>query len=148
MSYTSLFYHIVFATKERRPFLSDELAPRAIQYIGGIVRNINGRLLAGGGVDDHLHLIVTTRPVTALADFVGTLKANCTGWIHETFPDMRAFAWQDGYAAFSVSRSVLGRTIQYVKTQQEHHRKITFQEELIALLEKHGIEYDKRYVCA
>lgn len=148
MSYTSLFYHIVFSTKERRPLLSNGLAPRVIQYIGGIVRNTDGRLLAGGGADDHLHLIVTTRPVTAIAHFVGTLKANCTAWIHGTFPDMKAFAWQEGYAAFSISRSALGRTIQYVEVQREHHRKMTFQEELIALLERHGIEYDEQYVCA
>lgn len=122
------------------------MTERIIPYMGGIIRRLNGQLIIGGGADDHIHLATTVPPTVAISDFIGTVKANCTRWIHQTFTGMDLFAWQDGYAVFSVSSSVLPQVKQYICTQREHHRKITFQEELIILLEKHGVEYDKRYV--
>jgi len=148
MSYTNLFYHIVFSTKERRALLTDELLPRVIQYIGGIIRQLKGQLLEGGGISDHVHLAVTIPPTSTVGDFVGTFKANSTNWIHKTFPGLATFSWQDGYAAFTVSPSAMARMKQYIRSQQEHHRRMSFQEELMALLEKHGIEYDERYISA
>ena len=142
MSYTCLFYHIVFSTKERRPFLSEELLARACQYMGGIVRNLKGQMLKANGAADHVHLAAVIHPSAAVAEFVGKVKSNSTGWIHETFPPMRDFAWQEGYSAFTVSRSVLPAVLKYIENQPVHHRKMTFQEELIELLERHGIEYD------
>jgi REP element-mobilizing transposase RayT len=97
---------------------------------------------------DHCHLAVTIHPTAAIADFIRVLKCNLSGWLHKTSPDMKSFAWHDGYAAFSVSSSVLPRVIEYISTQQEHHKKMSFQEELISLLDKHGVEYDKQYILA
>ena len=146
MSYTNLNYHIVFSTKERRPFMSPETLPRICQYIGGIVGNHNGTPLIANGTPDHLHLAAIVAPTIAISDFVGAVKANSSRWIHETFEDLRSFSWQEGYSAFTVSRSAKDVVVAYVAGQQEHHRRMTFQEELVALLDKHGIEYDERYI--
>ena len=146
MSYTSLFYHIVFSTKQRRPLLSEELLPRVIRYIGGIIRNMDSQLLEGGGIEDHLHLAATVHPNSALADFVRTVKANSSRWIHKTFPEIGAFAWQDGYAAFTVSLSMVSRVKEYIGSQREHHKTMSFAEELVALLRKHRIHYDERHI--
>ena len=148
MSYTSLFYHIVFSTKDRRALLSEELLPRACEYMGGIIRNMKGKMLAANGTPDDVHLAALLRPTAAVADVVRDVKANTSGWIHQTLPNLRAFQWQDGYAAFSVSRSVLPEVVAYIRKQEAHHRKMTFQEELIGLLERHGVEYDERYIWA
>ena len=146
MSYTNLLYHIVFATKARRPFLNGDCLPRLCQYTGGIIRNLDGRLLAVGGHRDHVHLAVSLHPSRALADVVRTVKANSSKWIHETFPGLRDLAWQDGYAAFTVSKSALKEVVRYIETQDDHHRKRSFEDELRALLKKHGIEFDEQYL--
>jgi REP element-mobilizing transposase RayT len=148
MSYASLFYHIVFSTRQRRPFLSDALMPRLIEYAGGIAHNLQGQILAAGGAADHLHVAAAVHPTAAVSAFIGQMKAGSSGWVHKTFPDMGTFGWQDGYAAFSVSPSVMPKVKAYIRRQREHHRKVSFEEELIALLEKHGIEYDERYIRA
>lgn len=146
MSYTSLFYHIVFSTKDRQALLGD--VGRACDYIGGVARQLKSQLLVGGGTADHVHLAAIVSPTVAVSEFVQKLKANSSRWIHETYPELRAFAWQDGYAAFSVSPSVLATVKGYIQGQARHHKKMTFQEELVALLKKHGVEYDERYIWA
>ena len=148
MSYTKFQHHIVFSTKERRPFLQGDRLTRTCEYIGGIIREEGGQMLAGGGMPDHVHVAAILRPTVAPADFVRVVKTNSSGWVHKTFPDLAGFHWQDGYAAFSVSASAMPRVIAYVRGQAEHHRSMSFQEELIGLLEKHGIEYDERYLFA
>jgi len=148
MSYTRLLYHIVFSTKERRPLLTGELGRRTIEYIGGTLRQLKGDLLAAGVAADHLHLGIAAHPQVAVSDLVGKVKSASSGWIHKTFPQAGRFAWQDGYSAFSVSPSVMGRVKRYIQGQAEHHKKVSFQEELIALLRRHGIEYDERYIWA
>ncbi len=148
MSYSSLFYHIVFSTKDRRPLLSEEILPRACEYMGGIMRNLGGKMLAGGGAADHVHLAAVLRPTGAIADAVRDVKSNASGWIHDTFPDLRAFRWQDGYAAFTVSKSTVPEVVAYIRQQKDRHGKMTFQEELIALLDRHDIAYDERYIWA
>ena len=148
MSYTSLFYHIVFSTKDRRALLRDDTLQRTCQYMGGIARKLDGQLLLADGMPDHVHLAAEIHPSLAVASFIGRVKANASGWIHETFPDLRDFQWQDGYAAFSVSPSVLPAVKEYILRQAQHHKTVSFEEELVALLRKHGIEYDERYVLA
>ncbi|MDY7009522.1 MAG: IS200/IS605 family transposase [Planctomycetota bacterium] len=148
MSYTNLFYHIVFSTKNRRPFLSDDVLLRACQYMGGITRKLKSQLLLANGVSDHVHLATMVHPTIAIAEFIGKVKSNSSGWIHDTFADLRDFDWQDGYAGFTVSPSVMPKVKQYIRSQPEHHKKVSFQEELIALLKKHGVEYDEKYICA
>jgi putative transposase len=102
--------------------------------------------LKNGGIEDHVHIVVGLPPTMAPSKAVQLLKGGSSLWIHETFPELAEFAWQDGYGAFTVSKSQLPDLITYVINQREHHRMRTFQEEYRALLEKHGIEYDERYL--
>ncbi len=142
MSYTCLNYHVTFSTKDRRPFLQGTLVERTCRYIGGMIRKMDGVLLKGNGQPDHLHLAVVIPATSAVADFVGKVKSYASGWIHREMPDLNDFAWQDGYAALTVSPSVLPDVIDYIERQGEHHATTSFEEELKALLDKHGIEYD------
>lgn len=148
MSYTNLQYHIVFSTKERQPLIVAELRARLIEYIGGIIRGLNGKLIEANGPMDHLHLAVSSSAQSGLADLVRDIKTNSCRWIHETFNGMKDFGWQDGYAAFSVSHSVMPKVIEYIRQQQEHHKQVSFQDELIALLQRHHIAFDERYIVA
>ena len=145
-SFVCLNCHVVFSTKNRAPLIDPDLAPRLHSYIGGIVENAGGSLAAAGGTPDHVHLIVSLGKMMSAADTVRVIKSNSSGWIHDTFPDMRHFAWQTGYGAFAVSYSNLQQVRRYVANQQEHHRVRTFKEEFIALLKRHHIEYDERYI--
>ena len=146
MSYTNLNYHIVFSTKGRRPFLDEKILERLSHYIAGIVKNNKAKLYAINGPTDHIHLAVSLAPDICLSDFMRILKSNSSRWIHETFPELKTFSWQDGYSAFTVSFSGMDRVIGYINNQQEHHGKLSFDEELIILLKKHNIEFDVKYI--
>lgn len=146
MSYTSLFYHVVFSTKERRGFLADDLLVRSCKYIATIAKDLGGQVACSGGMPDHVHLAAVVPPTMAVAEFIGKIKSLTSGWVHRTFPQQDSFAWQDGYAAFSVSPSVLPKLKRYIASQAEHHRQMSFAEELAALLRKHGIEYDEKFL--
>ena len=146
MSYVSLNYHIVFATKERRPWLNDHLRPQLVAYMGGIIRSMKGTLLEANGPADHMHLAATIHPTACVSDFAQEIKVGSSKWIHANCRDLATFAWQDGYAAFTVSRSVMPSVIKYISTQQEHHEKLTFVQELRLMLEKHDIQFDERYL--
>lgn len=145
MSYTSLNYHIVFSTKERRPYLNEEHIQAVCRYIGGILRNQDGCLLTGNGMSDHLHLAMSLHPKICISDSLQNIKGSSSKWIHETYPDLALFSWQDGYSAFSVSYSGLDKVLAYIRNQQAHHKKQTFEDELISLLKKHKIDYDPKY---
>jgi len=97
-------------------------------------------------MEDHVHLLASLPPTVALADVLRFLKSNSFKWVHKKWPQRSTFAWQLGYAAFSVSKSNVAEVTNYIRNQEKHHRKITFQQELLALLRKHGIEYDERYI--
>lgn len=139
--------HIVFSTKNREPFIAASLAPRLHAYLGGIARNRKCEPVAVGGVDDHVHLLIGVHPSIALADLVRDLKANSSKWMHEGIGD-RGFGWQTGYAAFSVSRSNTTDVVNYIHNQREHHATVDFKGEFVAFLDKHGVEFDERYVFA
>jgi putative transposase len=145
-SHTNLLYHFVFSTKERRPFLHAEIRPRVFEYLGGAIRGEGGIALLVGGMPDHVHILCKLRQDKAVAEVMRDVKANSSGWIHRTFPELRDFAWQAGYGAFTVSQSQVERVRLYIANQEEHHRKYSFQEEFIRLLKAHGIEYDERYL--
>jgi putative transposase len=145
-SYTHLLYHLVFSTKERRPLITPVLREELYPYMGGIVRNQRGILLEIGGMADHVHLVTRFRADVSVADIVRLIKANSSKWINERPDLISEFAWQTGYGAFTVSESQLSVVRHYVQNQEEHHRKLTFQEEFVSLLKKHGIEYDERYL--
>lgn len=143
-SYTCLTTHIIFSTKTRQPLIETSFADRLYGYIGGIVRDSNSTLLAAGGMPDHVHLLVRCHPSVAMADLLRLIKSNSSKWMHDTIS--RDFGWQAGYAAFSVSRSNINPVAAYIARQLEHHQTQTFQEELIGFLERHGVEYDERYI--
>jgi putative transposase len=145
-TYTSLHYHIVFSTKNRHPWIAPKIEERIWKYLGGIARENDMTADMVGGVEDHVHVVVGIPPKLALSKAVQLLKGGSSKWIHDTFPALAKFAWQDGYSAFTVSKSNLTTVIQYVARQREHHRKRTFQDEYRALLERHGIEFDERYL--
>jgi len=145
-SYTSLLYHVVFSTKDRAPVLAPEWRARLYAYLGGVLRERGGDLLEINGTNDHLHLLLKLHQDHTLSRIVRDVKATSSGWIHREFPRLRRFAWQRGYGAFTVSISQLERVRRYIQTQQEHHRRRTFQEEFVALLKAHGIAYDERYL--
>jgi REP-associated tyrosine transposase len=143
---TDLVVHVIFSTKERRPFLDGALKPRLFAYIKAIAEEHGARLHNINGSEDHLHLLLSLSTTVALADLMRHVKGGSSHWVRQEFPDRRNFGWQDGFAAFSVSHSRLKRVYEYIARQQEHHRKITFRGEFLAFLNKHEIEYDERYI--
>jgi putative transposase len=138
-SYTNLIFHIVYGTKERRPFIDQEFQPRLYEYLGGTIRGLNGISLEIGGIEDHVHVLVKLPPTITVSDFLEKLKANTSKWSKTV---RRGFGWQDGYAAFTVSESQVERVRHYIQNQREHHARSSFRDELIALLEAHGVKYD------
>jgi REP element-mobilizing transposase RayT len=145
-SYTNLLYHLVFSTKDRYPWLDPDIRPRVHEYLGGAIRSEGGVAYLVGGVLDHVHIFARLRQDKAVSDMLRDIKANSSGWIHKTFPNLRDFAWQAGYGAFTVSASQGDKVRRYIANQEEHHRKHSFQEEFVALLRAHGIEFDEKYV--
>ena len=145
-TYTSLHYHVVFSTKNRVRWITPDVEARIWAFLGGIARKNKMTALEVGGVEDHVHLLLGAPATLAPSKIVQLVKGGASAWIHSTFPALRAFAWQDGYGAFTVSKSNLPEVAAYIQNQREHHRTRTFQEEYVALLEKHGIEYDARYL--
>jgi len=141
-SFTSCLVHCVFSTKERRRLITSALQERLWPYLGGMARAHKMKMLAVDGVEDHVHALLSIPATLPIAKAVQLLKGNSSKWIHETFPDQRLFGWQEGYGAFSIGVSGVDETIGYIRNQKEHHRSRSFKEELIAFLEKHGIEYE------
>lgn len=145
-SYVSNLMHCTFSTIERFPFIDQELESRLWPYIGGIARENSMKALSIGGVEDHIHALLSLPATMSFSKAAQLIKGGSSKWIHDTFPSLRKFAWQEGYGGFSVSISQVPKTIAYIEGQREHHRKKTFQEEFMALLKKHGISYDERYL--
>lgn len=145
-SYCNLLYHIVFATKGREPWLTVASRPRVHQYLGGAIRDERGIAMIVNGTGDHVHILAKLRQDKAISKLVGELKANSSGWISRTFEGATGFAWQEGYGAFTVSESQLSKVHGYIERQEEHHRRISFLEELKVLLKAHGLPFDERYL--
>ena len=145
-TYTAICYHIVFATQDRAPVLHADRRPDLFRYMWGIINNRRGHLYRINGVQDHLHVLSSLHPAVSLADFVKDIKTGSARWIKENAVFKRFSHWQEGYAAFTCSRGDLDRLIEYIKGQEEHHRKTTFEEEYRKLLLEAGIEFDERYL--
>jgi REP element-mobilizing transposase RayT len=145
-TFTNLLYHVVFSTKDREPFIDAELEERLWPYMGGIVRNIEGTPIEINGTKDHVHLLIELPPTITVAKAVGTIKANATGWVHDTWRSRAHFSWQEGYGAFSVSRSNRDSVVEYIRNQKEHHRTMHFKKEFITLLRKHDVAFDERTI--
>ena len=145
-TYTNLQYHIIFSTKHREPWIKPEFESRIWAYLGGIARDARLKALRIGGTDDHVHMLLAIPPAMALSEALKRIKGGSSGWIKQSFPGCLGFGWQDGYAAFTVSKSQAPEIEAYILGQREHHRVKTFQEEYRAFLDKHGIVYDEKYL--
>lgn len=143
-TYTNLLYHIVFSTKERYPFITKESKPRLYDYVGGTIRGIGGICLEIGGVDNHVHFLVKLKPTLDVSGFLQELKPNVTNWAKQIIHPK--FEWQDGYGVFTVGESQIGGVRHYIQNQEEHHKKMSFEDEFKDLLRKAGIEFDGKYL--
>src|SRR5262249_25616993 len=142
----NLVFHVIFSTKNRLPFLDAELKSQLFAYMGGIVREMAGKALLINGMADHVHVLLSLASTLSIAEMFRVLKANSSRWVHEKWPARWEFAWQTGYGAFSVSQSNIAQVTQYIANQEEHHCTMTFQEEFLLFLNKHGLSYDERYI--
>ena len=146
-SLSAVYIHLVFSTKERRPFLRDRVQRESLHaYLGGISNTLDCPPIIVGGIEDHVHLLARFGRSIAQAEWVKELKRVSNLWLKEQSPEYADFAWQGGYADFSVSQSRLEQVRSYIAEQEMHHQKISFQDELRALLRKHQLEWDERYV--
>jgi REP element-mobilizing transposase RayT len=140
-SFTQLNYHVVFATKYRKPTIEPTLQERLYEYMGGTLRGKKGTLLEIGGTRDHVHILARLPATFAVADVIRDVKANSSKWFNELPESTESFEWQKGYGAFTVSYSNIESVREYIRNQEVHHRKRTFQEEYIEFLTRHGIEF-------
>ena len=144
-SHICLRVHFIWSTAKREPLIDPDWEDRLFKYIGTVLADRNGVLLASNGTKDHVHLYTSLPSTLSLAEVANALKANSSRWVHEQI-GVPAFAWQNGYGAFSVSPSADRAVRGYIETQKEHHKRQSFQEEYLAFLKRHEIEYDERYV--
>jgi len=144
-TYLSLHYHLVFGTKNRESFIEPPWGARLHDYLGGTIRGLGAFPQGVGGVGDHVHLLVGLKATHCLADVMRELKKASSVWVHEQV-GLPAFAWQEGYAAFTVSATAREAVKHYIANQEEHHRLKSFREELVEMLDKAGVEYDPQYL--
>lgn len=145
-SLSAVYLHLVFSTKERRPFLRDEAVRSSLHaYLGGISKQLGCAPIIVGGMEDHVHLLARFGRTITQAEWVKELKRVSNLWLKKEH-HIRQFEWQGGYADFSVSQSNLPNVMKYIANQQEHHKKINFQDELRLLLRRHHVEWDERYI--
>ena len=145
-TFTSLHYHLVFSTKNRENWIGHEMENRVWAFLGGIARENKMKALQIGGMPDDVHMVLGLPATLTISKAAQLIKGGSSKWIKAEFPGMRGFAWQDGYGAFTVSKSNLSEVICYVQNQREHHRTKSFQEEFVALLVRHGVDYDEQYL--
>ena len=146
-SLANVLVHIVFSTKQRRAFLqSHDLRVEMHRYIAGICKTLSCPAIIVGGTADHVHLLASQQRTVALAEWVKEIKRASSLWAKRRIGDWQSFQWQAGYGAFSVSQSNKTRVTQYIQSQEEHHRRLSFQDELRQLLEKHEIHFDERHL--
>lgn len=146
-TYTSLFYHFVFSTKNRKKWIDKEIETRVWAYIGGIARKHKATAVQVGGIDDHIHVLILSPPKYPPSKIAQFIKGDSSKWIHTEFQNMSSFAWQDGYSAFSVSKSGVPKVVDYIKNQRRKHEGKSFEEEYVDLLNLHEIDVvDERYI--
>lgn len=139
-TYTSLHYHFVFSTKRREAWITTEFEQRLWAYLGGNARENHLRPLCIGGVEDHVHMLFGLSPTLAASEAVKRIKGGSSGWVKANLPGGAGFCWQDGYGAFTVSKSLILEVEHYIHRQREHHQQVAFQQEYRALLDKHEVE--------
>lgn len=145
-TYTQLYFHIVFAVKGRKNLISIDWKDELYKYITGVVTNKNQKLMIINGMPDHIHLLIGTKPDCNLSDLVRDIKANSSKWINEKKFLIGKFEWQTGFGAFTLGQSQIPRIVNYIKNQEEHHKKKTFKNEYIAFLKAYEIEFKNEYL--
>jgi len=145
-TYANILIHALFSTKDRQRWLIPEIREEAFSYLGGTINELGGQSLLVNGPLDHVHMLFVQPRTRSIASIMEKVKAHSSSWVKDRWPNRRHFGWQTGYAAFSVSKSHVEDVERYIRNQEEHHRKVSFQEEVIAFLMKQGVEYDPRYV--
>lgn len=145
-TYSQLFFHLVFSTKNRENYIHQTIENRVWAYLGGIARKHNLTALQIGGIENHIHVLIISKPTIEPNLIPKWLKGESSKWIKEEFADLQRFAWQDGYGMFTVSKSNAPKVIDYIKNQREHHKKQSFEDEYVELLKLHEIDYDEKYL--
>jgi putative transposase len=145
-TFTQIYYHIIYSTKNRLPILKPERREELFRYIWGILKNKHCRLYRLNGADDHLHYLTHLHPTVDLASLIRDIKTSTTSWMKSLGIDTRFPGWQDGYGAFTKSHSDKDAVIEYIKRQEEHHKRETFVEEIKRLLKKEGVPFDEKYL--
>jgi putative transposase len=143
-SFSSMYVHLTFGTKDGSPSLVSDMRTRMHAYLAGILKAQKELAIMVSGPADHVHVLMSLSHDRALSDVVEALKVSSTKWVHQSFPEQREFAWQQGYAAFTVSRSNLDSVARYIARQEERHQKLSFRDEFIGLLLKHGIGFEEK----
>jgi len=143
-TFTNLLTHIVFSTKDREPLIVPEVKAELFAYLGGLTRELKGKAYGINGTTDHVHMLISLPANVSVSEAMRFIKSNSSGWVHDKW--QRAFAWQLGYGAFSVSKSNVPEVLKYIAKQEAYHRRISFRDEFVDFLQKHEIQYDKRYI--
>ena len=145
-TYSNLLFHVIFSTKDRQPLILIDWRTRLYEYMCGIGRGEFGAVLCVGGVADHVHGLISLRTDRSVAHAMNRWKSLSSGWVNQELRPPQRFAWQVGYAAFSVSQSAKDAVAAYIEQQEEHHRQVSFQDELLMFLKRHNITYDPAHV--
>ena len=147
-SLCKIYLHVIFHIKTASPKIADEYLERVHSYIGQLINSTGCRVIRVGGIGDHVHVVCLLSRHETVSHLVEEIKRNSSRWIKTLSPQYEHFAWQGGYAAFSVSQSVVDKTVAYVNHQQEHHKKMSFHDEYIQFLKLYNIDYDEKYVLS
>ena len=145
-SLTDIILHIVFSTKNRQPWILPEVEQELFQYICGVANNLKCPVIRINGVEDHVHILCSLGKTISASELVSELKSSSSKWIKSKGDRHRLFCWQAGYGGFSVSRPNVQGVIEYISKQKEHHQKISFQDEFLAMLQRAQVEYDEKYL--
>jgi putative transposase len=145
-SLEKILVHIIFSTKQREPLLSPEIRDDLYRYIAGILKQLQSLAIEIGGTKDHVHILCSISKNHAPSKIIEEVKKSSSKWIKTKGSEYSSFYWQHGYGVFSVTPSNIDEVRKYILKQEEHHRKMSFQEEFKRFLEKHGIDYDERYL--
>lgn len=145
-TYSQIYLHFVFSTKNRAELISPDIEKRVWSYIAGVAKHHGMTPIQIGGIETHVHALLGLPKILSTSQAAKALKGDSSYGIRREFPGMAGFGWQDGYGVFSVSHSAIPSVVQYIKDQREHHSHQSFEDEYVALLKKHGIEYDDRFL--
>jgi len=145
-TYINILIHTVFSTKNRESWISSSLRERLYPYMCGIARENDLKVLCIGGTDNHIHILLSLDSTTSIAQAMQLIKGGSSKWIHETFPELRLFSWQEGYGAFSIGISNVDETKKYIENQEKHHSKESFRDEYLKFLRKNNIDFDEKYL--